>query len=255
MGLCILLLVVSFFWLTMVLKSSCLAQPEVNSVTASPSVRGLIISDLRTTLSAELAATISEITVDMGGRFKAGQPLVRFSNDFYQAQYNKAQSELESAQQRHSANLKLRELRSIGELDVLQSASLVEQKKSELQLYHIQLQHCTVNAPFSGRVIERQVSPHQFVPEGTPLLDIIDDRNLSVQAFIPSGWIQTIKIGQRFRVHVDEMATSYSARITTLGARVDANSQTIELRATIEGPHPELLAGMSGNIIFSESAK
>jgi RND family efflux transporter MFP subunit len=215
-------------------------------------VRGLIISDLRTTLSAQVPGSIDEICVDMGQSFKAGQVLVRLNEDIYRAQYNRVQAELQGAQQQFEANRKLRELKSIGALEVLQSEALVQQKQSGLKIYQIQWQQCTVKAPFSGRVVERLANPHQYVTQGTPLLEIIDDQHLSLQAFVPSNWVASIRIGQKFAVFVDEIAMHFAAQVTALGAQIDTNSQMLEIRAAIEGQHPELLAGMSGRIEFTD---
>ncbi|WP_321529765.1 efflux RND transporter periplasmic adaptor subunit [uncultured Desulfuromonas sp.] len=215
-------------------------------------VRGLIVSDLRTTLSAQISGTIDAITVDMGDTFKSGQVLVRVKDDIYRTQLARLEAELRSTRQQLDANRKLKELNSIGTLDVLQSEALVKQKESERHLYEIQWRQCTLKAPFPGRVVERLASPHQFVTPGTPLLDIIDDKHLSVQAFVPSHWIRSLRPGQRCMLYVDEIGMTFSARVTSLGARIDANSQMLEVRAAIEDRSPQLLAGMSGQLDFGD---
>lgn len=223
-------------------STPCLAQPI--------EVRGLIVSDLRTTLSAQISGTIDVIHVDMGGAFKKGQVLVRLQDNIQRTQVARLQAELRCARQQLEANHKLQELQSIGTLEVLQSEALVEQKVNELRLYEIQLQQCTVSAPISGRVVERLVAPHQFVTPGTPLLDIIDDKHLSVQAFVPSHWISLLHVGQPCNLYVDEIAMTLPACVTSLGAQIDANSQMLEVRARIANIPAQLLAGMSGRLDF-----
>jgi RND family efflux transporter MFP subunit len=214
-------------------------------------VRALVISELETTISSEVAAKITSITKKPGERFKKGKTILSFDNALFAARLQKARVDLDTARKVFEANTKLMQFKSISELELITSKAKVEQARAEVRLYSIQLSKCTVTTPFSGRVVERLVSPHQYVQEGTPLLTLVDDRNLSLQMFVPSPWVRKLKQGMRFSVEVDELGITCPARITTLGARIDSNSRTIEVRAEIEGDHPGLLPGMSGTARFA----
>jgi len=229
-----------------------LAPPlPVSDPSQTSQVRALVISELETTISSEVAARITNITKKPGERFKKGKTILSFDNALFAARLQKARVDLDTAQKVLEANTKLMRFKSISELELITSKAKVEQARAEVRLYSIQLSKCTVTAPFSGRVVERLVSPHQYVQEGTPLLTLVDDRNLSLQMFVPSPWVRKLKQGMRFSVEVDELGITCPARITTLGARIDSNSRTIEVRAEIEGDHPGLLPGMSGTARFT----
>ena len=92
---------------------------------------------------------------------------------------------------------------------------------------------------------------YEYVTPGQPLLQVIDDLNLHLQLLVSSRWLKWLKEGALFQVRIDETGKGYRAVVTTIGARVDPVSQTMEIRGTIEGNHPELLAGMSGTARFS----
>lgn len=225
------------------------------AVSLSSEVRGLIIPKLRTTISAEIEASVTAISVAMGQRFKSGRTIVSLADEVYRAQLERARCELLSARRLLTANKKLYQLKSISELEMAQSQTRVDLAENDMLLYQLQLKRCTVSAPFTGRVIEVLVSQHQFVTTGTPLLEIIDDRHLLIQAFISSSLIGSISVGQTFELHVDEVGHSYQAKITSLGAVVDPNSRMLELRGVFAKHHAELLAGMSGNILFDTNNK
>lgn len=218
-------------------------------------VRGLVISRMRTTLSAEVDARVESIQVDMGDHFKKGQLLVLLSQETYRAHQDRARSELKSAQLNLQANEKMQALHSISELDVALSRVEVEQKESVLRLQSYALQRCRIEAPFSGRVVQRLVKPHQFVTTGTPLIEIVDDTALQVQAFLPSWVGVQIRNGQPFVLKVDETGRAYQGTIQAIGAVVDENSQMIEVRGNIAEALPDLLAGMSGLLRFDIPAK
>nr|MBF0223137.1 HlyD family efflux transporter periplasmic adaptor subunit [Desulfobulbaceae bacterium] len=144
------------------------------------------------------------------------------------------------------------QLKSASELDVAVSKARVARAEAEVELRRSMVTKCTIEAPFAGRVISRAANPFQYVTPGQPLLQVIDDANLTVQLFVPSHWLNWIKPGLPFKVKIDETNTEYKAQLTVLGAKVDQVSQTLEVRAKIDGNHPELLAGMSGTAYFKK---
>jgi len=219
------------------------------------SIRALLVPELETTLSGELPATIKKMDVDIGDYFEKGDLLIEFDCANLLAEQRKVKAELREAESIHRVNTKLQKFKSIGDLEVAVSAARLERAQAELCLWEVRLGKCEIKAPFSGRVLSRQASPYQQVAPGQPLLEIIDTVNLSLQLFIPSDWLSWLKPGVAFTVVVDETGKKYSATISVVGAKVDPVSQTIEVRAKIEGEHPELLAGMSGTAKFTNPKK
>ncbi|MGD2136826.1 MAG: efflux RND transporter periplasmic adaptor subunit [Gammaproteobacteria bacterium] len=213
---------------------------------AEPEVRALLVPVVETTLSSRMAGRISEISVKEGDRFTKGQLLVRFDCEIQESYLRKSRAKLLAARKTHESNLQLREYQSIGELDVELSAAEVQTALADVEVFRAKLNLCRIDAPFDGRVVELLAQPYESVAEHQPLLSILDDRNLEVQLYIPSWWLSWLKTGDSFTIAVDETGKSYPARVTRLGARVDAASQSLEITASIDGTHPELLAGMSG---------
>lgn len=214
-----------------------------------PTVRVLLIPFVETTLSGEIPAQIRRIRVDIGERFKSGQELVVFDCEMYKAQLQKAKAEQKEARKIFEVNKRLDALQSVSELEMAVSAARMEKAGAEIALRKAQVKKCVIKAPFSGRVVKRKANPFEYVSPGQPLLEVID-AHLSLQVLIPSRWLKWVKKKTRFTVHIDETGKDYTARITALGARVDPVSQTLEIRAKIDGKHRELLAGMSGTAHF-----
>ena len=63
-------------------------------------------------MAAEIGARINRLPISEGGAFKAGQLLVGFDCSLQQAQLQKAQAELEGAEQTFKANQRMAELNS-----------------------------------------------------------------------------------------------------------------------------------------------
>lgn len=236
------------------------AQTITAQLSGSPLPRGALErQDIRaqlmprryTTIAAEIGAKVSAMAVSEGGTFKTGQVLVSFDCSLQQAQLDKAQAELEGADQTLKANLRLEQLNSVGQLELDLSKSAVNKARAEVGANKAVLAKCQVAAPFGGRVAEQKVREQQYVQPGQPLLDIIDDSVLELEFLVPSVWLRWLRVGRAFEVQIDETRKTYPARFTRIGARVDPVSQSVKVAAAITGRYPELMAGMSGKALLN----
>ena len=211
-------------------------------------IRAQLLPRRYTTMAAEIGARINRLPISEGGAFKAGQLLVGFDCTLQQAQLQKAQAELEGAEQTHKANQRMAELNSVGQLELDLSRSAVNRARAEIGSQQAMLSKCSVLAPFAGRLAEQKVREQQFVQPGQALVDVIDDSVLELEFLVPSRWLVWLRAGGSFQVHIDETRKSYPARFIRIGARVDPVSQSVKVAAAIDGKFPELIAGMSGRV-------
>jgi membrane fusion protein (multidrug efflux system) len=229
-------------------SSAALATPSPRPTIERQEIRAQLMPRRYTTIAAEIGAKISAISVQEGSAFQSGQTLVSFDCSLQQAQLQKAQAELDGAEQTFKSNLRLQELNSVGQLELDLSKSATAKAKAELGANNAVLSKCQIDAPFSGRVSEQKAREQQYVQPGQPLLDIIDDSILELEFLVPSVWLRWLKVGNAFQVQIDETRKTYPAKFIRIGARVDPVSQSVKVVAAISGRFPELMAGMSGRV-------
>ena len=227
---------------------------EAKTAIERQEIRAQLLPRRYTTIAAEIGAKVNRLPVSEGGAFRAGQLLVGFDCSLQQAQLQKAQAELEGAQQTHSTNLRLLELNSVGQLEVDLSKAAQSKFSAEVGANKAVLAKCGIAAPFSGRVAEQKVREQQYVQPGQALLDILDDSVLELEFLVPSRWLSWLRTGTKFEVQIDETRKSYPAKFTRIGARVDPVSQSVKVAAAINGRFPELMAGMSGKVQITPPA-
>ena len=227
-------------------------RPAASPAMARHDIRAQLMPRRYTTIAAEIGAKVSGLPVPEGGAFRAGQMLVQFDCSIQKAQLDKAQAELEGAEQTLQSNLRLEQLNSVGQLELDLSKSAVGKAKAEVGANKAVLAKCQVAAPFAGRVAEQKVREQQFVQPGQALLDILDDSVLELEFLVPSVWLRWLKVGGAFEVQIDETRKTYPARFTRIGARVDPVSQSVKVAAAIHGKFPELMAGMSGKVQIAQ---
>ena len=230
--------------------SAPVQRPAASPTMVRHDIRAQLMPRRYTTIAAEIGAKVSSLPVPEGGAFRAGQMLVQFDCSIQKAQLDKAQAELEGAEQTLQSNLRLEQLNSVGQLELDLSKSAVGKAKAEVGANKAVLAKCQVAAPFAGRVAEQKVREQQFVQPGQALLDILDDSVLELEFLVPSVWLRWLKVGGGFEVQIDETRKNYPAKFTRIGARVDPVSQSVKVAAAINGKFPELIAGMSGKVLI-----
>ncbi|PWC45928.1 hypothetical protein TSO221_15035 [Azospirillum sp. TSO22-1] len=217
-------------------------------------VRALIEARRHAVLSAEIPGRIARMAVDAGQGFKAGDVLIAFDCASYQAELDAARAQLNAADVTVRVNRRLNSLRSIGEAEVQLAEAKAQVARADVRKSEIQTRRCEIKAPFDGRVVERRIQEHESVPAGTPLLEILSDRDLKVELIVPSSWLVWLKSGQRFDLRVDETGATLPGEVVQPGAKVDPASQSVKITARLVGGDSALIAGltagMSGTAIF-----
>ena len=216
-------------------------------------VRLLVVADQETTLSSGMGGRIVELPKRPGDAFKAGDPLVRFDCSEGKARVDMGKAELQGARLQHEAKLRLQGLQSASELDVELAVAAVEKAKAQLALVQAEAAHCTVRAPFTGRVARWHIKPFQTVSAGQPLIDLVGDGTLRARLNVPSGWLAWLHPGQPLEANVEETGKTYPLKLDRVSPRVDAVSQTVEVEAVFDASAAGLLPGMSGSALFKRS--
>jgi len=215
-------------------------------------IRAQLTPYQQTTLSAEIAANISKLSLREGETFAKDHPLVEFDCALLNAQLNKSAATAEVARQGLKVNKRLEELNSISSFEVDQATARVKETEAELEAIKVNVSKCSLLAPFPGRIAKLHVDAYQYVTPGKPLMDILDTSRLEVRLIVPSVWLSWLKPESRFSIRIEELERTYQARVVRLGARIDPVSQSLLITGEIEGDHGELLPGMSGWASFSK---
>lgn len=214
------------------------------------SARGMVEPRIETTLSSQIAARIARLPVDRGERVSKGDVLVAFDCAIEKARLKAAEADLAAARARYASLRRLDQMGSIGRADVQvaeaeqdRAAAIVEERRANTG-------YCTVTAPFDGVVNGVEARANDSVAAGTPLLSMLDERSLRLVILAPSHWTAWVTPGLPLTFTVDETGERLPGKVSHLGARIDATSQTIPVFATIEHPagrrEHALIAGMTG---------
>ncbi|MBT6093962.1 MAG: efflux RND transporter periplasmic adaptor subunit [Rhodospirillaceae bacterium] len=172
-------------------------------------------------IAARVRGAIEEFRVDVGDRVKAGDVLAVLAKSRLKFQHDLKRSEVSrySAQfktKRQQIELLRQELKRLDSLkkspafsqarrdDKMQQIVVAESQAAEAQaqlnmaransrLTEIDLKEAEVRAPHSGVVSHRHVSVGAYVNVGAPVVTLLDDETMEIEADVPAGQIGGLK--------------------------------------------------------------
>ncbi len=200
-------------------------------------------------ITSKYSDLVDEVYFDDGQFVKKGAPLIRLNNQEELAKVNELTANLSESQ----AHLKrLSELLA----SRATSASLVEQQAAQTKAIEAQLASAkarlsdlTIRAPFSGVLGFRQVSKGAYVDAGKTITSLDDSSLIKVDFHLPERLLTHINVGQQISAkNTAYKSKEFIGKITAIGSRIDSNTRTIKVRASINNENQKLHPGMLLNI-------
>lgn len=213
--------------------------------------RGLVKAQTRAILASEIAAIVTAVPKRTGDSFKKGETLVSFDCRIFKSQMAKVAADAKAARARLANSRDLEKMRSIGKLDVTLAEAEVEKTRAELDIARLNVDRCTIQAPFPGKVVELLVNRHESVDVRRNLIEIVSSETLEVEVIVPGRWLPAINPGQQVNMLIDETGRRAKVTIEAVSGAIDPVSQTTVLRGAIQAADAaDLLPGMSGVLTF-----
>ncbi|MBK6286310.1 MAG: efflux RND transporter periplasmic adaptor subunit [Gammaproteobacteria bacterium] len=235
------------------MRLTVISQGEVQPRTESeliPEISGTVVW-----LSPALAS---------GGRFAAGEVLLRIDERDYrnalgsaEAALVRAQAEAEYAhfENERLSKLQARDLTSRSQAEnalraMRVTASAREEAKVAVERARLDLQRCEIRAPFSGRVRSKRIDIGQMASRGNSVATLyaadyveirlpIADRQLAFldPQLMLSGTVSSAQAAPvRLRAHFGGRELTWDGRIVRTEGEIDARSRMVHVVARVENP-------------------
>jgi RND family efflux transporter MFP subunit len=242
------------------------ARVEVDAVRTEPltqtvPVLGRIVTRQQGPVAARVRGLVDRVAVEVGDRVEEGAPLVwlddeplTFERDLAQAEYGatlaeqaieQAQLELLEGERARMAKLedsaafskaqlidKEHEI-GVAKSRIVAAAARIQQSRVKLQLSARDLEDAVIKAPFAGVVSQRQVSAGAYIQVGDPVVTLIDDHQLEVEADVPNDRVAGLSPGTTLSIMLDD-GSSHEADVRAVVPEENPLTRTRAVRLT---PH------------------
>lgn len=195
-------------------------------------------------LATSVSGVVKVVNVDRGHIIKTGQVLAQLEAEVEQANVAHSRARVEFSSKKHR---RMQELYK----EQMVSAQQMEEAKTENDLAVAELRKATemlnqrtVLSPFHGVVVERYVSPGEFV-EGKKVIKVAQINPLRVEVIAPISMLGEFKMGAKMRVMPEGPAAGpFEASVQLVDRVVDAPSGTFRVRLALPNPKHQISAGV-----------
>jgi RND family efflux transporter MFP subunit len=104
---------------------------------------------------------------------------------------------------------------AIAKAELRQAEAAIAAAQADLDLTEIDLRNTEVRAPYAGIVVERLVEAGAYVQVGAPLIRMLGDRSLEIEADVPFKNLTGLTIGTEISISLDD-GTLHSAVVRAL---------------------------------------
>ena len=219
---------------------------------------GVVEAVNQSTVSAQTAGRVEEIMVDVNDFVAQGSPIIRIRNIEQRAGLDQAQAALREAQARFvEAQADYNRIRSIYEKRLVAKTQMdaatatFDAAKARLEAAQAgvaqakeSLGYTTINAPYSGIVLERHVQLGETVQPGKPLMTGFSLDELRVVANVPQRLIEMVRQHHQARVLPPNGGNSITAVKLTFFPYADPQSNVFKVRVDLPPKTAGLYPGM-----------
>lgn len=210
---------------------------------------GTLHASLGADLSAEVSGVVRDIAFVPGSDVQAGDSLIRLDDTVEEANLRSQEAQLRLAEINYERGKRLLASKAMSKTDfdtlearLLETRALVESTRAIIDKKHIR-------APFSGRAGVPLVKLGEYVLEGRALLTLQAPQNLYVEFSLPERFVQKLEPQQRVYFSVDTYPDrAFPAQVSAINTKVDGNTRSVLVRATVEPFEAELLPGMFASV-------
>lgn len=241
-----------------------LAQVDVS--TAEPRVlsRSLPLSGsmspvVQATVKSKVSGEVEQVTVREGQDVRQGDVIARIDTRNLQAQYDREMAAVEKAR----ADLSLAELNRDKNRTLLEqkyiSQNMYEQTESayaasaagfklaeaQARMIRISLEDAVIRAPFDGTISVRNVQPGEKVSQDSPVVTMVDLRQMLLEAAVPAAEIPSVRVGQKAGFRVGGFGDrEFSGAVQRINPTTVEGSRAITIYIAVANSDRALKGGM-----------
>jgi RND family efflux transporter MFP subunit len=235
-----------------------IAVGKLAELRSGPAISGSLQPKVEARVRAEIAGPVEATLVDEGQRVRRGTLLARIDDTAVRDAYlsaksavRTAESALQNAQRNAERATRLAKAGAIPQRD-LETAQLnatnaegaLADARSRLTSAEKQLGHTMVRSPIDGSVSERQVDAGDVVQVGAAMFTIVDLGSLRLEASVPAGEIDRLKVGTPVEFGVSGYDRRFTGRIERINPSVDPNTGQVRIYVAIPNAQQSLVAGL-----------
>jgi RND family efflux transporter MFP subunit len=201
--------------------------------------------------SSETGGRIINLNVKLGEYVKKGTLIAVINMESIKKSIAQLDESLDLAQNMFKRQENLWNQKIGSEVQYLQAKSQVESLLKNKESLEYELTKANVYSPMSGYIDMIIAKEGEMAGPGTPIVQILNTKNLKVVAAIPEIYLGKVKKGEGVVLKFPALNEEQKGRVITIGRSINPANRTFEVEASISSKNgllkPNLLATMLVN--------
>jgi RND family efflux transporter MFP subunit len=113
---------------------------------------------------------------------------------------------------------------------------------------NVALSYCSLQAPFDGWIVSRNVDLGTLVGPATNGFTLADTQSVKAVFGVPDTSMSRVKLGQHLAITTDSLPQSFAGRVSAISPAADPKSRVFSVEVTIPNSHDRLKSGMIASL-------
>jgi membrane fusion protein (multidrug efflux system) len=225
------------------------AKVRVGAVSDEVGTVGTLEANESVVISSEITGRVHTINFSDGQTVDKGAILLVIDPSEYQAQYEQAAAALELSRLNFDRSKPLYEEQLISQQQHDELALKLKESQAALAVAKARLDKTMLQAPFSGRLGLRRVSPGDYLQPGQAIVNLEDLDPLKIDFRVPEGYLGRITPGSAVQVGIDAFpGARFKGTVDAIDPRIDETTRTLVVRARIPNTEGRLRPGLFARV-------
>lgn len=222
-------------------------QVENRSYQQKDEVAGTVRSKLKAMIEAKVSGRIKTISAQVGQEVAQMDPLIELDAQEIKSRYDQALTAREQAlsEWRRYEALRKDEVITLQEYEQVESRYRIAE--SQAVEAKTMLGYTEITAPFTGIITRKLADVGDLATPGKPLLELEDPLALRLEADVPEGLMDKIKLGDQLDVQVSSITNRLTGTVSEIAPVGDPNSRTFPVKLDLPS-QPGLRSDQFGRV-------
>ncbi len=265
------------------MSSAVLAQQAMVSVdpvvrqpfTQTVPILGRLVAKQSGTVGTRVAGSVVEVLIQVGDKVTQGQLVasidpepLKLQKQLAEAQRAEAQTRIATARaQLALASQEVKRMSSLQNSASVSKATLddanqqqniafarvreaeaaVSSSGASINLAELNLRYAQINAPFNGTVTAKLTEVGSYLQRGQPVIELVSDKLLELEADIPSNRLSGLSPGRKIRIRLDP-GSQHQASVRAVVPEENPNTRTRRVRFNLDSDTADMTLAVKQSV-------
>ncbi len=203
------------------------------------------------TVTPYTSGRLTEVLTESGATVSQGDAIAKLDSEAEQIAYDRAQISVADAQARVERIEALRSSNTASAVQLTDAELALENARLELRDAELELERRSIEAPIGGVVGILPITAGNYVTISTEIATIDDRSRILVDFWVAERFAGMITVGSALTAtSIARPGEIFEGTVSAIDNRVDADSRTLRVQATLANEDDRLRAGMSFQVVM-----